>query len=167
MSEAAPVWRTTLHVALLVPGADPDAEPGVLVVPEGDGWALPRVVVPERLWFPICPPILAAIREQLGVEAIILRRAAGSIDQERREVDGLFFLEPRSGEWNPPSGARVVDRADLAGLPLNLPAWPAAVTEGLEALTWAAPTPDPAPWTRRGWFAAATDWIRDRLDRQG
>src|SRR5215218_5626750 len=63
-------WQSTLHAAVVLP--DPAGEPRLLLLPEGDGWALPRAILPEQVWWPVCRWIIAATMEQLGVDAVVL-----------------------------------------------------------------------------------------------
>src|SRR5215211_3546631 len=110
--EDAPAWQSTLHAAVLVPG--PGGEMRLLLLPEGDGWALPRTILSEQVWWPVCRWIIAAVQQQLGVDAVVLSCAAEHIAEDRREIEVTYLLESRQADWEPPPPARTVDRAALA-----------------------------------------------------
>jgi Phosphotransferase enzyme family len=159
-----PAWQSTLHAAVLVP--DPGGEPRLLLFPEGDGWSLPRAILPEQVWWPVCRWIIAAVQQQLGVDAVVLSCAAEHSDEDRREVEVTYLLEPRQADWAPPPAARAVDRATLASLPFALPAQRPILDRCLIELA-AVALPGRMPWMRPGWFATASTWIGERLHDAG
>jgi hypothetical protein len=158
-------WRSTLHAAILEPSAL--TAPRILMLPDGDRWHLPSAVLPERAWIPLCGPIIAAVREQLGVETVVLRAADGRIDRDQHEIDALYLVEPVSTGWTPPATARWVGAAELAELPLAIPAQRSVLRDAL--LDLGAPTTalGSRPWSRRGWFASVARWIGEQVDRVG
>jgi hypothetical protein len=113
---------------------------------------------------PDCRQIIAAVRQQLGIDAVVLSCVAGHVDEDRHEIEATYLLEPRESDVAPPA-ARAVDRAALARLPLASPAHRPLLDRCLAELT-AAP-PSCMPWTRRGWFATAARWIAERLHDAG
>jgi hypothetical protein len=68
----------TFH--LVIP--DP-ANADVLLVADGNGWALPRVSSPERT---VVGAVVAEVKEQLGLDVVLLRGAL--LEQGRPNHDG-------------------------------------------------------------------------------
>ena len=115
---------------------------------------------------PDAVPVTGAFREQLGLDAVLLRKLAVLSDREAAHRQALFLLESRDAGWAPPAGAPWLGRADLAGLDL-----PEPLRDGLSVwLAEAEGTPEPprrTDWARPGWFAGAAAWTGDRLTELG
>ena len=137
-----------------------DAEDRVLLLDEGDGYALPRVEVgftDEEL-----PAIRAALAELVGVDAITLRSIERSVDEERKILELALEVEPLA--VSPTSASQPVWRfaADSEGLPLS-----ESDRSLIELHRADRPPPERPQWTRRGWFAEASAWIHEVLGECG
>ncbi len=130
----------------------------LLLLREDTGWTLPRHHAddPEE--------INAAMQEQLGLTTTVLfcvyDRYQG---QEREEQHRVYALENHSPDVPLPVHGRLIDRAELAKLPLVvadhrgvLEAWFAEAGGG-ELLQ------KRLPWMRPGWFASTIAWIDEQL----
>ena len=134
----------------------------VLLLCEEAGWTLPRHHAddPEE--------INAAMREQFGLTTTVLSCVYDRYqDQEREEQHRVYALENHSPDVSLPANGRLIDRSELANLPLAvadhrgvLEAWFAGAEDGeyyQKRLLWMRP----------GWFASATAWIDEQLARLG
>lgn len=140
------------------------SEPRVLLVAgEGDLWALPGHEVSEA------PAIHKFMRDQYGLDATLLGVIGGRyLDAEREEAITYFALEFHNAPGTLPAGARWVSQAELAHLALAVPEQrPLIETRLREAEGTAVPPAKRVPWARPGWFASATEWIREQVAALG
>ena len=145
-----------------------EAEPLVLLVWADAGWRLPAVTLAERSAERAASRLPAVLREQWGIDAVVLRRAHARRHPDRRRwIDLVYTLESHGAATLPPGCARWAGRADLDALVARFPE-ECVVTEAslVEAETGAVPSLR-SPWARRGWFNAASTWIETRLHERG
>src|SRR5207249_552751 len=122
------------------------------------GWALPSLRLEVDSWQDELRLLRQAVREQFGVEAIVLRHIYVRTDDDAKQADTIFILENHGPDWIPAVG-QWIDREQLAHLTLALPEQRAAVEEWL-AEAEGAPLPEQrTPWARAGWFARAAAWM--------
>jgi hypothetical protein len=140
--------------------AHPNA-PRILLLAGADGWTLPDFDATEP------PAIIQAIRERLGVEAIVLRCVYDRARLEPEAREQVYMLEVRSVEWAPPADTRWIGRAELSDLPLANPERRPILDTSLAEAEGAPVPPQHAAWERRGWFAVAEAWLRERADEAG
>ncbi len=161
LSDTAPSPDTDVIYVVYVILPHPTA-PRLLLLPEGEGWSLPRLLTSSSAMY------VAYVRQELqdrwGVEATVLRWAlleADPTDPARQVV--VLVLENHSPAWAAPSGALWVGPEDLADLALAIPAHRAVLATYLhEEATGDIPA-QRAPWASPGWLAVATDWIARQL----
>lgn len=136
-------------------------EPRVLVVAEGDGWALPRHETEDA------EAIRDLMRQRFGLAVTVLGAYAGHYtDAEHDEPAFIFALETHGADGAGgalPDGSWWIGRADLAMTPLADDEQRAALARWFaEAESGIVPA-ERAPWARNGWFAEATAWIDEQL----
>ncbi len=136
-------------------------EPRLLLLASGDGWTLPGFDATEP------PAIIQAIREQLGVETIVLRCVYDRARFEPEAREQIYALEVRSPDWTPPADARWVNRAELHTMSLANSARRPILDAWLAEAEVETVPPQHAPWERPGWFAEAEAWLRERVDAAG
>lgn len=158
MSDGGRGWHSRISCLLLHP-----TEPLAWVVREGDGWALPHVTVPYRLWFPMVSPLSGCVQAQLGLDATVLRCVRIGTDEQDQIRDLAYVLEMHAPLPESDADGRWCDLPGLASL-----SWWASKEHDLLAAALAddAGTAIPAlrpPWSRRGWWTAATGWIQEQL----
>jgi hypothetical protein len=158
----APTWRSRLAGLLPHPG-----EPAVLVLPEGDGWTLPQVILGDRVWFLELGRASRRLSARLDQPVTALRSVAFTSDEERRAVAGVFELEALRPSPAPPLDGRWVGAAEVAALRLAPPADRAPIQTFLAERTTGAVPPQRPPWARPGWYATALGWIEEQLMRHG
>jgi hypothetical protein len=137
-------------------------ESRVLVTTEGEGWTLPRHETEDA------EAIRDLMRQRFGLSVTVLGAYAGHYtDTEHDEPAFIFTLETHGADGAMPDGSRWIGRADLADLSLTddeqrgaLARWFAEAESGIVPA-------ERAPWERNGWFAEATAWIEQELDRMG
>ncbi|MGW6280072.1 phosphotransferase family protein [Kribbella sp. NPDC055071] len=117
------------------------ADQAVLVLPSG----LPQVEVDDEVWFPDVEPALSALRDEFGIEALVLTCLVREPTTYLMVLDGA---EPTDAQWvnELDDPAVVAARAHLA-LPADSPVTPA--------------------WTMPGWYDEALPWIDEQLTRTG
>ena len=140
--------------------AHPDA-PRLLLLAGADGWTLPGFDATEP------PAIILAIREQLGVETIVLRCVYDRARVEPEAREQVYALEVRSADWTPPADARWVNRTELQAVTLANSARRPILDAWLAEAVGETVPPQHAPWERPGWFAGAEAWLRDRAGEAG
>jgi hypothetical protein len=136
-------------------------EPRLLLLDGVDGWALPDFDVTEP------PEIIAAIRERLGVETILLRRVYDRARFEPEAREQIYALEVRSPDWTPAGNARWVGRYELQSLALATPTRRPLLDAWLAEAAGETIPPQRAPWERCGWCAEAEAWLRERAVEAG
>ncbi len=154
---------------LLVPHP---TETRILVVPHGEGWALPGWADDghDGEEFPQWHNMVnveRGMRERFGLDVAVLR---GLPPQHTLGTDDFSFVyetEPAPADWTPPAGSRWVGYDDLGqfrltgrGLPSVVGRW-FGEADDQEAL---ARRP---PWYRVGWRDQALSWIDEQLARRG
>jgi hypothetical protein len=145
---AAPAELRNRHFAVVV-----DAERRrVLVVRDGDGWALPSWKSTGRVRWNDAGPVNEAVRSLLDLDAVTLRPLLA----RREEDEGVWAheLEPRNPAWKPPSFARWAERTEI-----DDPVERALLDEG-------GGEPG-SPWSCAAWYAEADEWIDARLEEIG
>jgi hypothetical protein len=135
----------------------PDALGGrVLLVHEGSGWILPRVISSER--WAVVSPIPHEVKDRFGLDVVVLRAVIlPGHDDPGEDPDDEWRFTENAGQ-DPPAlegwcaeedvPGRVTDERDRAAI-LQ---WFAERRSGPPRLL--------EPWQREGWFAAAASWIR-------
>jgi hypothetical protein len=135
----------------------------VLVLAVPHGWALPTVRTAEHHSADVRPTCLA-VREQLGLDAIVLNcRNVTVTDGVVRRVLELELLSDNSSE----SDVRWMRHGDLARVAFADPAHASAVNDWFRAAATPAPPPDGRDWTTPGWWTSATTWIADQVELAG
>jgi len=148
-----------LHYAL-IPHV---AEPRVLLIPTPDGWTLPPVHREEFTGWSEMESVSQAACKEWGLSATTLRCLA--IQHVDDSLHFLYALEHRDARWQPPDGARWVEREMLADYPLAVPAHRAVIEEWFA--WWGSDGPLRVPWYRPGWMDGAVAWLREQAERLG
>src|SRR4030095_14220160 len=83
-------------------------EPRVLLLPTGDGWALPRWESPERYFWQSVDHVNRALEEQLGVNVTTLRCVGINdyVEPGWVRVEIVYAMENHSSDFTPPAGGR-------------------------------------------------------------
>ncbi len=134
------------------------------MLPGGDGWSLPCVVLDGKVWPSEADRINPAIRQVLGAPVTILRCADARRDSAAPDgFRAVIVLETHNPIREVPPGARWVTRERLADLRLAQAEHRPVIEECL-AEAAGAPIPALRPsWERRGWFGQAVSWIQTQL----
>jgi hypothetical protein len=136
----------------------------VLLIAGADGWALPQGT--SRRHPADVTDLCRAMRNQLGLDTIVLRCAHTEVDANTGAVARVYELATRSSPRILASSARWFQRHEAAGIVLP-PYERAALAVWLEA---PAPRPhavDGQDWTLVGWWDEATTWITQRITELG
>jgi aminoglycoside phosphotransferase (APT) family kinase protein len=135
-----------------------------LVVPAGDGWALPEFLPDHE--HPDLPDALQAIRAQLRIDASILY----DLRRYERAIPGplnVFVLEVRTAGWNPPPEGRWIGAEALPDLPMPFTQQRRALQSWL-AEAEGVPLPTIGlPWWKPGWLAEVEGWLLPEVRRLG
>ncbi|HUG16241.1 MAG TPA: phosphotransferase [Thermomicrobiales bacterium] len=153
----SPAWQTHITATLVHP-----TEPSVWL----RGGATPALQFQHDgfVWYPDVAPVIDAMRDQWGVDAVVLRCVDMNVDRERRHRWHAYLMQPLSPDL-PPDGCW----APIAALaPASLPDAPGRETllAALRDIDAPAP-PIRRPWTARGWFEAAVAWSGAALHAAG
>lgn len=143
-------------------------EPRVLVLPDGDGWTLPRLSMDE--WPSTCYPMFEhgmALREVAGCAAAALYSPYG---QRRTDTTGcrfVFAMENCDPAFEPSEGGRWASAGDIEALSLA-PEFvrPVLASWFRERETGEYPPYRP-PWAFPGWEDAARAWIAGQVAAHG
>lgn len=154
-------WEYTYHLIIARSTA-----PRLLLLRDGVGWALPRFHPIEHDLRAVAH-IERAVRRGLSLDARVLRCiSADRSHEEAKRAEAIFTLEV--SEADPPSTVdfRWVERADLTGITLTLPAQREVLIGWLASrdITQAAPV---HPWLLPGWQTEVVTWITERLNQYG
>jgi hypothetical protein len=138
------------------------SQPQALLLYEDAGWTLPRHN------FRVAVEINAAMQAQLGLTTTVLSCFYDRYkDEEREDQHYVYALENHSPDVLPPANGRWIGRAELANLPLAVPEHRAVLETWLTEVEENKYHEQRLPWMRPGWFASATSWIHEQLERLG
>lgn len=163
MGETPPAWQSLISIVVPHP-----TQPALLLLADRTSWTLPQLTFDGQLWLADVAPVLAAVRDQLGIQATILRYADVQIDSAAHQLHAVCIVEPSSSDWQTPSvRTRWIAAEELAELELAQPAQRPVLMMYLAELD-GAPTPAlRVPWAYPGWHASALAWIEAQLARLG
>jgi hypothetical protein len=138
----------------------------LLLVPDGEGWALPEIHSEKELFLLDLPRVNVALRRQFPpcvttLSALFVREPAIG------GLANLFTTESHDPEWQPPEGGRWFGRESLADLRIALPSHHDALKAWFGEQERKGPPAFEIPWWRPGWYTAAVAWIRQEMDRLG
>ena len=144
-------------------------EPRVLLLPAGDGWALPRWESTERHFWQTVDHVNQALRDQLGVNVTTLRCVGinDHVEAGRVRVEIVYVLEDHSSDWASPDSGRWIGSEDIDDLRLAVPEHRSLLLNWFARALETSIPPNQPPWYRPGWFASATAWMNDQLERCG
>jgi hypothetical protein len=135
------------------------SEARVLLLPAGDGYALPRFETDEVHFWQTVDHINQRVLAIWGLRVTTLRCL--KLDTDGDPVRRIYLLENHSAEWEPPPGAQWMDKAAIESTKLAEPGDRALITEGL---TWYTDTTAArAEWYKPGWFGAVGSWVHNKL----
>ncbi|GCE08248.1 phosphotransferase [Dictyobacter aurantiacus] len=138
------------------------SEPRVLLLKGDSGWTLPRHATDE------VTEINAAMKEQTGCETTVLYCAYDRYqDDEREEQHRVYALENHTPEVQIRADARWIGLADLATLDLAGADHRAVLEQCSREMEEISPAARRVPWGYRGWFALASQWIREQVALAG
>jgi Phosphotransferase enzyme family len=153
-------WRTRLRFVVVHP-----EDPAVLLARRDGALALPEAERPGQVWTGDPGEVLPALRELLGVDAVLLRCLEEDEHPAARLRRATLVAVPREPP-DPPEALAWVGRDGLAGAggPGTDAAVAARVVEELEG-GWAEAAG--RPWAARGWLAGVEGWLRAEMARLG
>ena len=154
-------WRTRIRWVVVHPD-----EPKVLASHHAGVLALPETQRPGQVWTADPEEVLPALRQLLGVDAVLLRCLAEDEDPPAR-VQRATLMAVLRGVPPLPPGATWVGRDDLAGLAFDGDDAAVAAIRVLEELEDGRTGAAIQPWADRGWLADAQDWLRSSMERIG
>ena len=106
-------------------------------------------------------------RKELNLDATVVSCLYARTDRPALTVDALYAVEVHGGAWRMPEGGRWVGHMELDDLELEQPEHRGPLAIHLaEAEAGALPKLRP-PWSRPGWHAEATEWIKGQLSALG
>jgi Phosphotransferase enzyme family len=149
-------WRSRIRWVVAHPH-----RPAVLMGERAGRPALPETEHRDEVWTADATATLPALRELVGLDAVLLRCLSEQEDPSRRARLATLAATPRELAPLPP-GMRWVGREGLAGAALQDDQQAAA-----RFLDELAARPGRVPWAVPGWFQAAERWLRDSLDAAG
>jgi hypothetical protein len=132
----------------------------VLVLDAGDGAQLPFAEV-DGYANDELPRVRDALTALLGVQTVVVRPVARSIDEEAKVLQVGFEVEALEAVSLRP-GSTWIGRDEAAALSL-----PDLDRELVQKLLGDRPPPERPEWSYRGWFAEASAWIESALATHG
>jgi hypothetical protein len=126
----------------------------ILLIADGQGWALPRTPGTERTEV---LDVGRMIHQHLGLDVVVLRSAlTKGIDQ----IDGSVFLLTENLTDRDPTAGRWWHEDDLRALEIADPRERAAALAWFDTAREGGPVPL-QPWQFNGWFATVSAWIHE------
>ncbi len=154
------VWSSDVYGLLLHPG-----ERRVLLLPGEQGWALPHVQLPERLWPRQVARPCAFLETAVGLPLNVVRCARVSVEESPApRVEVLYVLEVRGGATAQPAVGQWVAWEEVTeALLLAQPQHRALIAACVHEAAHNQTAPLRPSWQRVGWFAAATSWMEGQV----
>ncbi len=137
-----------------------DGDGRVLVLDAGDGAQLPFAEVAGYANDEL-PRVRDALAALLGVQTVVVRPVARSIDEEAKVLEVGFEVEALEAVSLRP-GSSWIGRDEVPALSL-----PDLDRELVQKLFGDRPPPERPEWSYRGWFAEASAWIESALATHG
>lgn len=162
MTDAASLWRTTIHVAL--PASE---EPALLMLSGEAGWSLPQLQLPGRIWLSEVGELGELIAGELGIASTVLRCAWSQEDEMQHRREAVLVLDPAGAAPEPAPGSLWMSLEPLSELPLALPQQRPLLQSILAELGGHQPPHLRPPWSRPGWRVEASAWVETELERLG
>jgi hypothetical protein len=154
-------WRSRIWWMVVHPH-----RPELLMVEQAGVLALPETELRAKVWTADATATLPALRERVGLDAVLLRCVSEHEDPSARVQQATLVAAPRDTA-PPPPGARWVGRDDLAGAAFQHDEHAAVAAGILDELAGGPAGAGRAPWAAPGWFHAAERWLRGSLDTLG
>ncbi len=134
----------------------------ILLLRTPGGWILPRHTALEA------PAINQTMREQLGIDVILLRAVYDRHrDEEREKQHIVYAMENHSPLWTPPENGAWISAGELEDLSLAVPEHRAVLEAWFVEQDEDQAMPGRVPWACPGWYAGATSWIMEQLPIHG
>jgi hypothetical protein len=156
-----------------MPGAEWQSEVSILIAHRADAaigaygrdgqLMVPKIRLPEHVWLNEPAALIAAVREQLGLEITELFPLSEIVDDQAATVTAAVACEART-RLTDASGIVWIgaDRLEKLSDEDRGPA-----RDALSRLSGEALGPGRAPWFVRGWFAEAERWLRAAAKEAG
>ncbi len=148
-------WRTRVRALIVHP-----SEPRLLAV-RADSLRVPEFELPGSPWVGEPHDFLAALREQVGFDADLLRCVSQSVSEAARTKSVTLLLAARPGA-EPSDSMGWMSAADIGSLAGGQAEIADSIMQVLGDLA-AGTTNEHMPWTNRGWHAEAEDWLRTSM----
>jgi Phosphotransferase enzyme family len=137
-----------------------------LVVPRGDGWALPEFVPEREIYDEDLLCARRTMRAQLQIDAP-LRYALRLFETAIPGPLNVFAMQAMPGDWHPPAAGRWIGHDALSDLEMSFPRQRQVLQAWFDD-AMGAPLPALAlPWWRPGWLTEVEDWLLPRMQRLG
>jgi hypothetical protein len=143
-------------------------ESRILMMPEDNGWLLPKIHPEEFKWLTDIGHINEYFRRELGIETLVLHSLYINFGRNKtRDLETIYAMENRTPIRNPPAGWRWIGVDNLSDTKFAIPDHQDVVERYLKEIESGEIPQMRPPWSRSGWFDTATDWIEDQLSRLG
>lgn len=141
-------------------------EAWILVQECPQGYTLPNAIVSED--GPTESAFVRALREQLGVDAWILRNAWQERSSDERLTRRIYVMENRSPAWEPTCPCLWIKKSDeLKGVSLAFPELRPVLQAWFEERGSGQIPPQRPAWAKPGWEDSARAWIEAEVSRAG
>jgi len=124
---------------------------------------LPKLRLPERVWLDEPAAIIAAAREQLGLEVTELFPLREIVDEQAGTVTAAVVCEARKRL----KAGREIVWIGANGLDMFSDEDSGSARDALRRLSNESLEPARAPWFVRGWFTEAERWLRAAAQKAG
>lgn len=153
-------WTYTYHLLVT------HAAQAVLMLRDGDGWALPAFHPTEHDLRAVAQ-IERALLQHLGLRARVIRcLAIDRSGESTQAIEAVFALETQDAIPLPEIDFRWASRAELAQLPFAIPAQRVLI-DGWLATGGVITTATEHPWVLPGWQEEIDRWLDAQLDARG
>lgn len=139
----------------------------VLLLPTKDGWTLPNWSTAEPHFWQTCDHVNRAMLEMYSIHVTTLRCMYVYHDPETGLRQRVHSLDNHSPDWQPPEGARWIDRDGLVSLRLAVPAHRQLIEVSFDEAEGVGDSQLRVSWSRRGWYETAVRWIEDQVEQIG
>jgi hypothetical protein len=141
-------WHTHIHLVL------PRADGTILMVPDGDTWALPSIEAERRIWWRSAFEVDRLLQTELGPGLLSLRCLSRD---DTATASHIYVAEDLDGSFSP-SGHAWINGDTLGDVALTIPGHRSVISAVLDELR-SGLRPGRAPWWKPGWFASARQWL--------
>jgi hypothetical protein len=164
MTDTPRTWTSFSHWLLTAQAEN--GQPQVALLRTEAGWLIPFDQQDRFVWMPEVAGFIPRVIDQLNQQVVVLYSSAFDVNDDSREVHGVYVLEPLREVIALPPDMQWIDCEQVEALQFANPKHRDLIKSAVAELFDGNVPVLRRDWAQRGWFDEATNWIRVQLHRK-